>query len=366
MNGKIICELLPTESNTRNSEGAFITLKNGDILFVYSCYGAQPGDNASANLYGMVSKDNGETFSEPFTVYTAKEMGVDNLMSVSFLRMQNDDIGMIFLAKSNVDQCLCYITRSADEGKTWSKPILCSDPKGYFVVNNDRAIRLSNGKIVIPSAWHKTECACNENGEQYVSKMYPGQLIFFVSDDDGYTWNTMEEKPTIQTTPHCNSGLQEPGMVQLHDGRLWCLSRTGFGTQYELFSSDEAESWTEAQPSFFTSPCSPLCMKRLSDDRLFVIWNPVPLYNGRKEILGTVWTGARTPLVAASSTDDGKTFSDYTLLETDEERGFCYTAIHELSDGSMLLAYCAGGIEDKSTLCRLRIRKLSAEEVKAI
>ena len=366
MNGKIICELLPNETNTRNSEGAFITLKNNDILFAYSRYGAQPGDNAAANLYGMISRDNGESFGEPFPLCMAKEFGADNLMSVSFLRMQNDDIGMFFLAKSKTDQCICYLMRSADEGKTWGEPVLCSDPEGYFVVNNDRALRLADGTVIVPSALHKTESAFDENGKQYVSCMHPGELYFFVSEDDGRSFHTRKAHPSVFTTPYCNSGLQEPCLTELHDGSLWCLSRTGYGSQYELFSKDQGKSWTEARPSYFTSPCSPLCMKRLSDDRLLAIWNPIPLYNGRKEKIDGMWTGARTPLAAAASTDDGKTFSDYTLLETDEERGFCYTAIHELSDGSLLLAYCAGGVEDKSTLCRLRIRKLSAEEVSAI
>lgn len=37
---KWICDLAPSESNNRNSEGAFIELNDGRILFAYSRYGA--------------------------------------------------------------------------------------------------------------------------------------------------------------------------------------------------------------------------------------------------------------------------------------------------------------------------------------
>ncbi len=53
-------------------------------------------------------------------------------------------------------------------------------------------------------------------------------------------------------------------------------------------------------------------------------------------------------------------------IENDESRGYAYTAIHELADGSVLLAYCAGGVSDGGMLNRLRIKKLSAEEINAL
>ena len=51
-------------------------------------------------------------------------------------------------------------------------------------------------------------------------------------------------------------------------------------------------------------------------------------------------------------------FSAPVAIETDDKRGFCYVAIHEIDDGTILLAYCAGGEEDGCTLNRLRIRKI--------
>ena len=52
MIGRIITDLAPTPQNRRNSEGAFINLKNGDILFAYSHYaGKSWADDADADLH---------------------------------------------------------------------------------------------------------------------------------------------------------------------------------------------------------------------------------------------------------------------------------------------------------------------------
>ncbi|MGN1069587.1 MAG: exo-alpha-sialidase, partial [Candidatus Fimadaptatus sp.] len=84
------------------------------------------------------------------------------------------------------------------------------------------------------------------------------------------------------------------------------------------------------------------------------IWNPTPNYNGREQVPGM---GGRTPLVMASSTDDGRTWSAPRTLEDDRRAGFCYPAMFFLPDGQALAAYCAGTEEDGSCLCRLRMRK---------
>lgn len=49
-----------------------------------------------------------------------------------------------------------------------------------------------------------------------------------------------------------------------------------------------------------------------------------------------------------------------------ETCGFCYCAIYETEKGDILLGYCAGGIEDKSTLNRLRIKKIYHDEIEIL
>ncbi len=155
---------------------------------------------------------------------------------------------------------------------------------------------------------------------------------------------------------NCESGLQEPGVLELSPGVIWGFSRTDLGRQYEMYSIDNGNTWTTVQPSRFTGPNSPLSMKRdHKSDWIYAVWNPIPEYNGRKR--QKIFTGGRTPYVIAVSKDNGKTFSEPTAFETEEDHGYCYCAIHFLDD-AILLGYNGGGPEDGSCLARTRIRRI--------
>ena len=57
-----------------------------------------------------------------------------------------------------------------------------------------------------------------------------------------------------------------------------------------------------------------------------------------------------------------RTFSEPIAFESEESRGYCYCTIF-FTESDLLLAYCAGGIEDKSCLARCRIRKIPWDTV---
>lgn len=46
---------------------------------------------------------------------------------------------------------------SRDEGKTWSKPKPTIPDPGYFVLNNDRAVQLKSGRVLLPVALHRNK-----------------------------------------------------------------------------------------------------------------------------------------------------------------------------------------------------------------
>lgn len=362
MKSKIVCELVPNQENNRNSEGAFIQLENGKILFAYSRYGNKGGrDDAEADIFGIVSEDQGESFGAPFLIVDHAAVEAENVMSVSLLRMTNHEIGLFYLKKSAGGQCILYMIRSSDEGKSWSVPIRCIAEKGYFVVNNDRVIRTDSGRILFAAAYHKTEECCDQRTGMQRRIYKPGCLVVYGSDDDGFSWNRISsEDITLPISRGSVTGVQEPGILSLQDGSIWCYIRNDSGRHYECFSQDEGVTWTQPLPSVFTGPASPLCTKRLSDGRILAVWNPIPNYNGRKTIVNEFRTAGRNPLVMAFSEDDGTTWTEPVVIESDESRGYCYTAIIELEDGSVLLGYCAGGAEDKGILNRLRIRKINS------
>ena len=72
--------------------------------------------------------------------------------------------------------------------------------------------------------------------------------------------------------------------------------------------------------------------------------------------------GGRCPLALAFSWDNGEHFSEPIAFESEESRGYCYCTIF-FTESDLLLAYCAGGIEDKSCLARCRIRKIPWDTV---
>ena len=352
--GKVVLDLGPDmeAGNPRNSEGTFLETEKDGIIFVYSRFrGNDPADHAYADLCLMRSMDGGRTFDEGEIILTCDgEEGV-NMMSPSLLRMGNGDIGLFYLVRITYDVTRIFLRRSVDGGRTWGERVCCSTYDCFFVINNDRVLRTSSGRIVIPAAAHRA---------------YKGILdsrpdtVFFLSDDDGITWRVSMGKCSLPQSSHCAAGLQEPGVVELGNGVLWAWARTELGRQYEPFSMDGGETWTACQPSRFTSPNSPLCMKRGDDGKLYAIWNPIPEYNGREKV--GYFTGGRTPMVIAASGDDGRSFTEPVAFEWDKDSGYCYCAIYFIKD-ALLLAYCAGGSKERSCLVKTRIRRIEKEEL---
>lgn len=361
--GRIIMDLSPKkeDNNPRNSEGAFCRLNNGEIIFAYSKFKGQSGaDWATSDLAILRSKDGGCTFENEEIITTCENEGGVNVMSLSLLEMKNGDLGLFYLVRTTYTLLQMFLRRSSDGGHTWGERVLCTPYEGFFVVNNDRVVRLSSGRIIIPAAQHATGWKGKEDeGTIYFDSR--SDVVFFYSDDDGYTWKRSPDKCSLPYSTYNEAGLQEPGLIELSAGILWAWARTELGRQYEMFSLDNGMHWTAAQPSRFTSPNSPLSMKRDRTGRIYAIWNPVPEYNGRET--PKFFNGGRTPLVMAMSADNGKTFSRPVAFEDNENAGYCYCAIYFTED-RMFLAYCAG--EGGACLRKTRLRCVSVDQLNTL
>ncbi len=337
MNSEIVLPLTSGLGNPRNSEGSFVTLANGHILFAYSHYNGESwSDHASADIVTRISTDGGKTWSSDDRILVANE-GDCNVMSVSFLRLQDGRIALFYMRKNSFFDCRMRMRTSSDEGVTWSEPVLVNPTEGYLVTNNERIIQLASGRLICPSALHVNPVAAP--GEEQKFNQH-GVTLFTVSDDAGKTWRETSQR--LHISEDIDSGLQEPGIIQRKDGSLYGWARTSAGRQWEFSSDDEGETWTEAKPSRFTSPTSPLSIKAIDAGRWLAVWNDQesPASNETEFAKDSSW--GRTPLAVAISDDEGATWSDSELIEDDPERGFCYIAIHPLED-SVLLSYCCGG-----------------------
>jgi sialidase-1 len=313
--------LPPGPGNPRNSEGDFAALKDGRILFVYTRFsGSGDGDHAPADLVSRVSEDGGRTWSSKDELVLAREGGM-NVMSVSLARLGDGRLALFYLRKVSLQDCRARMRTSSDEGKTWSEPVLVMPEPAYYVVNNDRVIRTSKGRLIVPAAKHGYA-----NG-----KISPGAAQCFLSDDDGRSWRAGAE---IAPPEGSRSGLQEPLVEELKGGRLLMLQRTDRGAQFRSFSEDGGETWSAAEASSLRSPLSPASVERLPSGELLLVWND---HSDAPPSL----RGKRTPLRAALSADEGATWGAAKTLEDAPDGWYCYTAIEVVGE-HVLLAYCAG------------------------
>ena len=311
-------------NNPRNSEGDFITLKDGRILFIFSRFtGTDGGDFGHAYLASRYSADNGKTWSKEDKLVVKQEAAV-NTMSVSLLRLKNGSIALFYLRVNSTSDCIPWMRISTDEAKTWSEPIQCiSDRKGYFVVNNNRVIQLKSGRLLMPAAYHYVP-----EGGDWNEKAGHGRIFCYYSDDNGQTWKPSQEVPNPDNVIN-----QEPAVIELKNGNILMLIRTNSGAQYISSSKDKGKTWSAAKKSNITSPTSPASIARIpSTGNLLLVWN------------NTV-NEKRTPLNIAFSKDEGKTWSHIKTLEGNPDKGYCYTAIH-FTEKNVLLGYCAGSQAD--------------------
>lgn len=335
MEREVCLNLVPQPDNPRNSEGDFLRLKDGRIMFIYSKYfGNSNSDHAHANLAAIYSSDEGKTWTEPEVV--VKMDGGLNVMSVSLLRMQDGRIGLFYLRKYSLRDCRIWVRWSTDEGKTWSEPTCCMSDVEYYVVNNARIVQLEDGTILIPACWHATK-----NGKFDWS----GEILCYISKDNGKTFvkGELAKKPKGLT-------FQEPGLAIKKDGTIFMYTRTRSGSQFAMESTDGGMTWGTPGPTHFVSPCSPMLIRPIpNSDRFLAVWNESP--------------SIRDPLTIAILDADLNFLWKDTLdrsVGTPPQR-FCYPAILALNENEFLISYCAGVMPNYG-LERTRITKIKLTE----
>jgi len=298
-------------NNPRNSEGDFITLKDGRIMFIYTHFtGDSYMDDAPAFLAARYSDDKGQTWTTKDQL-VVKQEGKKNVMSVSLMRLRNGQIALFYLRVNSLQDCMPMIRFSSDEGRTWSAPRACIDTPGYYILHNNRVIQLADGRLVFSVA-------------------FSGKVCSYYSDDNGRRWTASAIMPNPDKVV-----TQEPGIAELKNGDIFMLMRTDTTTQYVAISKDRGQSWGPAHYSNIVSATqSPASVARIpSTGDLLLVWN-----NNTSNLDSARLKASRTPLNIAISKDDGKSWQNMKTLEQNPKGSFCYTAIHFV-DNKVLLAY---------------------------
>ena len=359
-----LIDLAPGENNPRNSEGSFLKLRDGRIAYCYSRYQGASSDDHAYSEIAVIFYD-GNSWTEPRILVTP-EPGTDeiNCMSVSTARLDNGDAGLFYIVKHKGLYTEGILRRSTDEFETFDEGVRCVAPlyRNYYVVNNDRLVHLGKDRWMIPAAACLSTMGYHDQPDNLNTI---GRAVFFESRDDGRTWQQVSlDSVGLPGCAWSITGLQEPGVIDLPGGTLYAYFRTDLGRQYESVSIDGGKSWFEPRPSQFTSPPSPMLIKRNDfTGKYYAVFNPTPWYPGRYRYEPKPdgrWTGGRTSLVISES-EDGVHFGGTQGIEDDPMAGFCYPAMLFTGERELLLSYCAGGVAETDEHCLVRTRIVKIE-----
>jgi sialidase-1 len=304
-----------TQENRRNSEADILALPGRRLLLAWTeFYTAQGSDWGAARLASRWSRDGGRTWSEKTVLQ--ENIAAMNVMEPDLLRLRSGKVLFAFCRKNSEADCAPMIRESADQARSFTapRPVPIDPSPSYTGMNNDRMIQLRSRRVVLP-LWYTTGYRVDQHIRTRV----------YYSDDEGRVWHRSR---TLVDIPDSKAGAQEPGVVELKDGRLLMWIRTDKGRIYRSLSGDRGETWSEPEAMQLESPRAPQTIKRIpSTGDLLLVWNNSP--------------SKRTPLAAAISRDDGATWTNIRNLEDATDQTYAYASI-EFERENVLLTYYVG------------------------
>lgn len=316
------------ENNQRNSEADMLLLRDGRLLLAWiDFYGPAGSDWAQARISGRYSSDRGRTWGDKFTLQ--ENIGTMNVMEPDLLRLKSGKVLFLFCRKNSEADCRPMVRLSGDDARTFSQPreMPITPAPSYTGFNHDRAIQLKSGRILMPVFF---------TPDYRIQKHILSRVYY--SDNEGADW-----KPgTVVDLPESKAGAQEPGVIELKDGRVMMWMRNSLGKIYKAYSKDRGQTWSNPEPMNVQAPLSPQSIKRHpKTGDLLLIWNNSP--------------DKRYPLTAAVSRDEGQTWSHVKDLDTTTGHTFAYTSIEFLKD-RVLFTYYVGPPAGSSGTWSLKLK----------
>lgn len=290
------------------------------------------GDAGDIDLLLRRSNDQGRTWEPVQTVWNdgTNTCGnpcpvLDRDTGAVWLLMtwnRGDDPEPAIIAQRSKDTRRVFVTRSTDDGATWSAPReITADTKRtnwtWYATGPGAGIQIERGRhrgrLVIP-------CDHIEAG----SGRYYSHVIY--SEDHGATWRLGGSTPRDQ--------VNECEVAELTDGRLLLNMRNYDRTQrtrQQAVSTDGGASWTDQR--HVPELVEPICQASLRR----VSW---PVGNQPGVLLfSNPASTKRDRLTVRASFDDGQTWPAERLMDT---RPSAYSCLAPMTDGEVGLLYEAG------------------------
>jgi hypothetical protein len=285
----------------RRSEASAVTLKNGDVLVAW-CDLVGRGDNAKGHISAVELEREGRPRGAERILVPTPPGGL-NALSPALRRLPKGEIGMAFSYRMSTKDASRRFTRSADEGRTWSVPVLVSDGSDPYMTGcNDRLTVHSSGRLVAP-------LHCSDDWDKHHLHVKVSW-----SDDSGATWKTTPQKlelPFVRWLDEegqpsrkigLESGPHEPGIAERADGSHLMTMRTAMGTQFFSESRDRGETWSDPRSLELVSPLAPANLTRIpGTNKLLMVWTPN--YESAKGMMGR-----RNTIALCISEDGGRSW----------------------------------------------------------
>ncbi|RXJ49954.1 sialidase family protein [Gelidibacter gilvus] len=308
--------------NTSMTEGvecyripAIITAPNGDVIAAIDERVPGCGDlkwSRDINIIIRRSADNGKTWSNIETVVDFPDGQSASDPSLIVDHVTNEIFLFYNFMNLDTEKDIYYlhVVKSADNGKTWSKPEDITSQiakpewhKDFKFITSGRGIQTRSGKLL--------HTMVNLNSG----------LHLFGSDDHGKTWYFIDTP--IQPA-------DESKVIQLADGSLMINARVnGKGMRYVHTSTDEGKTWTTKEAPELIDPGCNASIIRYTDTKDGYDKNRLLFSNAKSE-------KGRVNMTVRVSYDEGKT---WTEGKTIYEGSSAYSDMTILANGDIGLFF---------------------------
>lgn len=306
----------PEAGPGRYKHPASITqLADGDLFLVF--YGGDGEYAPGTGVFGMRRPANGGEWSEPRLLARDPMYSVGNPV---VWQAPDDRIWLFYVVRPGATWSTSRIAAkvSDDGGLSWSDSTVITWEEGMMV--RSRPVVLQDGAYILP-IYHETGYDTEKVGADTTA--------LFLRLEPGETAWTPSNRVTARL------GVLQPAVVELDDGTLLAYCRRGGdydpgddGTVVRTESADGGHTWTQGVETEFPNPNAAVDLLRLQDGRLLLVYNHS--------------MDDRTPLAAAISNDQGRTFKRLPDIATGDN-SFAYPYALQTQDGEVHVVYSSNG-----------------------